>query len=265
MNRDNLKVALLPLDIDPFPENNFRKVGEVLPLVAADTDILVLPELFSTGFYIKPATIATLADSDDGPTLKHLRKWASEYGFAIAGSFLAAEADGHYYNRAFFIKPSGEATFYNKRHLFSPGSEGRCLTPGIAPIPVIDYREWKIALSVCYDLRFPVWTRNKDYFYDVMIIPANWPVSRSYAWHHLLIARAIENQAAWIGCNRSGSDKGGDYDGTSQVYDATGHPIGRMEETTGIMYAEISREVMEKYRKSLPTYLDADSFTIQIP
>lgn len=261
MSFESLKIALYPLDISVNPEENFTSVEKILPLVAPDTDILVLPELFSTGFYLKAEAIGMLADIPGGRTERTLANWSATFGLAIAGSFLAVE-NGSVFNRAFFVTPQGNFTFYDKRHLFSPGAEGRSLTPGAHPYPVIRYRDWKIALSVCYDLRFPVWTRNVDYAYDVMILPANWPVSRSYAWHHLLIARAIENQAAWVGCNRSGADRGGVYDGTSQVYDATGHPIGFIDESSKIMYAVISREVMDKYREALPTNLDADSFVI---
>lgn len=262
MEADILKVALYPLVISEEPEKNLRSVAQVMKSLAPGTDIFVLPEMFSTGFYLKKENIPGLAQTMNGSTMTALKSLASEHQCCMAGSFLC-EDSGRYYNRAFFITPEGEVHHYDKRHLFSPGFESSILSGGSAKSPVITYKGWKIAMSVCYDLRFPVWTRRHEGFsYDVMIVPANWPSSRGYAWHHLLIARAIENQAAWVGCDCGGSDKYGDYDGMSQVYDATGHPIGRMDEANGIMYADIDRAVTEKYRSKLPTHIDQDSFSI---
>lgn len=256
-----MKVTVLPLDIvwSDKSENMFA-VANKLSQIDKDTDIVVLPELFSTGFVADKLTMSTMAESNNGPTMETLRCWASVYNVAICGSFLACSGN-QYFNRAFFLEPSGDETFYDKAHLFSLSNESSLLTAGHQPIPVVRYRGWNISLCICYDLRFPVWCRNVDSKYDLMIVVANWPTSRQYAWEHLLIARAIENQAYVIGCNRTGSDDYGKYaDCMTFVSDYVGQNISKNE--NGIVSATLDKENLENYRQKFPVLNDCDHFTM---
>lgn len=160
----------------------------------------------------------------------------------------------------FFIEPSGEETFYDKRHLFSVGREGAIFHPGTTPMNIVRFRGWNIALIICYDLRFPVWCRCVDNRYDLMLVIASWPRSRGYAFEHLLVARAIENQCTVVGCDRGGSDEFGQYDGLTQIYDSHGMPVGTEEEP--FVVADLSLNKVQAYRESFPVSRDADDFTI---
>lgn len=182
-----LKVAIYPMKIAwADPEENLRNVESVLTHAQSDFDILVLPELFSTGFLQDNQVISTLAEPVSGRTVTRLKELASGHSIAIAGSFLCRVGDC-VYNRGFIIEPSGEETYYDKRHLFSLSSEHKVFTPGEHLPPVVRFRGWNISLIVCYDLRFPVWCRNMNQSYDMMLVPANWPSSRGYAWELSLI------------------------------------------------------------------------------
>ena len=208
MNRytDFLRIATLPMPIAWGDRNaNIAFVEQALSSLPEKTDIVVLPELFTTGYSDDPETMAELAERNTGDTVNTLRRWASRYGCAFAGSFLASTPP-HYYNRGFIIEPNGDETFYDKRHLFSLSNEARMFAPGTTPPPVVRFRGWNISLIVCYDLRFPVWCRSRHNSYDLLLVVANWPKARGYAFEHLLIARAIENQCAVVGANRGGSD-----------------------------------------------------------
>lgn len=266
MTDNILKVATAALDIAwGDPEANLANVGRTLQLLGPDVDLLVLPELFSTGYVGDPSVLPELAQSGGGSTIANLTAQAARSGVAIAGSFLACSGN-KYYNRAFFIEPSGEQTFYDKRHLFALSSEGELYTSGREAMPVIRYRGWNITMMVCYDLRFPVWARNRANAYDLMLVPANWPHARSYAWEHLLIARAIENQSAVIGANRSGSDDYGVYDDSSYIFDAMGNSVGRRvarrSAPAPLLTAELSLEAIREARRRLPAWKSAENFNI---
>lgn len=257
-----IKIAAVDLNIVwGDPETNLNHVEKIISRLPADTDIVVLPELFSTGFMDDPDVLEELSQTNGGDTIHRITAMARRYNMAIAGSF-AARTGHHYFNRGFFIEPSGEETFYDKKHLFGPSVEAKNFTPGTGHIPVVRYRGWNISLVVCYDLRFPVWMRNRHNAYDLLIIPANWPHARAYAWEHLLIARAIENQSVVVGCNRSGSDAFGTYDALTYIFDALGQPVGHRLEGLPVVYAEVDISDIARARRKLPVADDADEFTL---
>lgn len=265
MHDSKLKIALLPNDIAWGDiEENLHATAHRLNRVAPDTDIAVVPEMFTTGFITEPTLLCSIDERRTADTFEHIRRWAQYFRIAIAGSIVATEGN-NCYNRAFFIEPSGDETFYDKRHLFSMGGESRTFTPGRHHCPIIRYRGCNIMMSVCYDLRFPVWNRNTDLKYDLLIIPANWPDSRIYAWRQLLTARAIENQAYVAGCNRTGSDDYGTYgEGYSYVLNDWGENCSTVDPETGIVYATIDLAKLERHRNNFGVWRDADPFAIDI-
>lgn len=259
---DTITIAVLPLDIVQADKNaNLHNVETLMQSIDPATDVVVLPELFSTGFIADHDAMCKLSETDTGITIDAIHKLAARHNMAICGSFLARTGES-YYNRAFFIEPSGEETFFDKRHLFALSRESVMLSPGCSSVPLIRFRGWTFSMIVCYDIRFPVWCRNTDMAYDVMLVPANWPQSRRYAWEHLLIGRAIENQAYYIGADRSGNDDYGCYDDMTVAVDFYGREIGVRDASAGIVYVRTDRQAIEKARKSMPTMLDADIFTI---
>lgn len=262
--KDALKIAAIPLDIRKADVgHNLRETERILGSLDDDTDLAVLPELFTTAFIDDPVQLAELAEGTDGPAMTAVRRLAGDRGMAIAGSFLCVE-EGVYLNRGFVVTPSGDAVFYDKRHLFCLSPEASLCRAGRDVMPVVGYKGWNIAIAVCYDLRFPAWCRNRGQRYDVLLVPANWPQAREYAWNHLLIARAIENQAVVVGADRSGSDAYGCYDGLTAVYDPMGKPVGAVSGADGVVYATVSLERLRKLRRSLPFGKDADGFTLDL-
>lgn len=258
----NLPIALLPLDIAyADPAENLRKVSLAAKNLKEGVRLLVLPELFTTGYLKNPEKMKRLAALPDGPTVTFLRQLASLHDIAIAGSFLANDND-RYFNRAFLVLPGGDMFFYDKRHLFTYGGEDKVYTAGSGTSPIVDYRGWRIKLAVCYDLRFPCWCRNRpDDPYDILLFPSNWPEQRAYPFRQLLIARAIENQACVVGANRSGSDPSGDYPRSmSMVFDHMGMPVG--EDGGDFIYATLNRDTLSKARRNFPVMHDADTFSM---
>ena len=209
---DVLRVSLIQTDIVWEDKRaNLDKCAAILSHITGDCDLVVFPEMFTTGFSMNAQS---LAEDVNGETISTVKCWASSLDMAVTGSFIACE-DGHYYNRAFFITPDGQTYYYDKRHLFSMAGETKIYTAG-SKRPIISYRGWNICLQICYDLRFPVWSRNQDHAYDLLIYMANWPEVRSSVWQPLLQARAIENQTYVCGVNRTGVDgKGFNYIGGS--------------------------------------------------
>ena len=240
-------------------EENLSYFGELLRRVSGRTDLAVLPETFSTGFSMN---VEALADPMDGTTVATIKGWSERYKMAVAGSFIARE-EGKYYNRAFFVTPDGEASYYDKRHLFRMAGEDRHFSAGDKPL-VVRYKDWNICLQVCYDLRFPVWSRNVNNAYDLLIYVANWPEARKKAWKVLLQARAIENMAYVCGVNRVGVDgKGFAFRGDSMIYDARGKKLadaGKRDETTRT--CALSKTDLEAFRAKFPAWKDADAFQL---
>lgn len=260
---DRLRVAVLPLDIaQSDKEANFHAVEAALELLPQGTDIAVLPELFTTGYVADEGALQSLAERNTQTTVDRIRHWADRCGCAFCGSFLASTPP-HIYNRGFFIEPNGDDTFYDKAHLFSVSDEARLLTAGTVPPAPVRFRGWNVAMIVCYDLRFPVWCRNRGLEYDIMLVPANWPRSREYAWTHLLIARAIENQAAIVGADRGGEDQYGIYEDMTRFYNALGRPLGgRAADDSPWFVADFHKSDLQEYRRKFPVANDADAFSV---
>jgi predicted amidohydrolase len=213
--------------------------------------------MFTTAFSMAPEP---LAETMDGETVSWMKSVAKAKNAAITGSIIITE-NGNYYNRLLFVFPSGEIKSYDKRHLFTLSGENKTYTPGKERL-VVDYKGWKICLLICYDLRFPVFSRNTE-DYELLIYVANWPKPRINAWDILLKARAIENMSYVIGVNRIGNDENGhEYIGHSQVIDGLGNPICEPSETEGIFMAELNKQELIELRKKFSFLDDRDHFTV---
>lgn len=261
-----MKICSIPLDIVyASPECNLRIAREALDEVETDTDLVVLPELFTTAFVPDMPTVSTIAEGNNGPTMTAVREWARTLGMAIAGSFLATDGEGHFYNRGFFAEPSGETVYYDKRHLFPLSTEDKVYTAGREFPPLITYMGWRFRMVLCFDVRFPVWTRNRpENMYDVLLVPANWPHSRAGQFKILLAARGVENQIYVIAANRSGEDKYGVYEYTdSGMYDNLGTPVHETR-GNGFHYALLDREALMSGRKRFPAYVATDRWSIEL-
>lgn len=232
--------------------DNVRKANAMID-DAPKADLYVLPEMFSTGFATCPEGIAEEEGSD---TLSWMKRKAEEKDAAIAGS-VAISSGGKYYNRLYFVKPDGSVAFYDKRHLFSYAGEDEHYTCGDERV-VVEWRGVRIMLQVCYDLRFPVFSRNHG-DYDMVVYVAAWPTSRIHVWDTLLKARAMENQCYVAGVNRIGSDPNCDYCGHSVIISPYGKEIATCEELTECSaQADIDMEQLEAFRKKFPVLNDAD-------
>lgn len=248
---------------------NITQLRKNIDFLPSGIDLVILPEMFSTGFIVDKDSANNLAERNTEDTIKELQNLSNEHRFAIAGSFLARTA-GKLYNRAFFIEPSGDETFYDKHHLFRMAGECDIFSAGAVQSPVVRFRGWNIKLLVCYDLRFPVWCRNtKDNNFDLLIFVANWPKARINAWTTLLSARAIENESYVCGVNRCGVDPNGiEYaDGTSAIIDYKGKIIGcRNTESKHpqIINAVLDYKKLQSFREKFPAWKDADDFDIVI-
>lgn len=259
----NLRVATLPVAISQADkEANLAAVEKAIEKLPEGTDIVVLPELFSTGYMEDSDVLRALAERNTGETIDRIKSWAARTGAAFAGSYLATTHPG-IYNRGFFIEPSGEETFYDKHHLFSLSQEPRLFAAGTERPPIVRFRGWNISLIVCYDLRFPVWCRTRKSDYDLLLVVANWPKVRAYAWEHLLIARAIENQCCVVGANRGGKDAYGDYEGMSYIFDGRGMAVGVKPDDSPFIVADLDGARQDSYRRKFPFQNDADEFLIQ--
>ncbi|MDR0907998.1 MAG: amidohydrolase [Rikenellaceae bacterium] len=222
------------------------------------TDLIVLPEMFTTGFATEPAGIA----ERDGDTLSWMQQQASQTGAAIVGS-VAVEERGMFYNRLFFVKPDGSYATYDKRHLFSFAGEDKHYTSGTKRV-VVEWAGFRILVQVCYDLRFPVFARWQG-DYDMIVYVANWPAARIDVWNTLLRARAIENASWVVAVNRVGRDPYKDYPGCSQVVDFKGHVVARAaSDTPEAVFVEIDRESLDTFRHKFPVLSDADRFKLNL-
>lgn len=260
----DLKVCLCPFEIKwNDKEANLTKLQNLLEEVHPETDLLVLPETFSTGFPVPDKeSVREMAERNTGRTIDMLKSLANKHNIAMAGSFLA-DSGGSLYNRAFFIEPGGEETFADKRHLFTMAGEKKAFSRGYERLSV-RYRGWNIAMVICYDIRFPVWCRNFGNEYDLLLAVANWPKARVEAWNKLLAARAIENEAYVCGVNCRGIDtQGFEYDGSTLAIDFKGKGIGVMS-ANGLVYASLSLDNLEKFRTKFPAWKDADTFSIDL-
>jgi predicted amidohydrolase len=237
---------------------NLEHISSIIDAAAPGSGIVVLPEMFTTGFTMNPEP---LAEAMDGPTVLWMKDRAAAGGYALCGSVIIRE-EGLLYNRMIFITPSGDVTFYDKRHLHTMSGEHVVYSRGNKRV-VVPYREFSFNLLVCYDLRFPVWSRNRGDT-DVIIYSANWPSVRNSVWKALLVARAIENQCYVIGVNRVGANPDGtSYTGDSAIIGPKGEMLASLEPgAEGVASAVLSRETLDKYREDMPIWRDADAFTI---
>ena len=260
-----LKVAIFQMDIVwENPTENCRKVAEWIEREAGDADLVVLPEMFATGFSMNPAAIA---QEMDGQIVTAMRDLAVSSGKAIITSIAIhdhirrTEPEMGYFNRLFFFAPDGVWLTYNKRHLFRMGGEHEKYVGGNSR-QIIHYKGFRICPLICYDLRFPVFSRNRQ-DYDVLVYVACWPEPRRNAWSTLLRARAIENQAYVIGVNRCGTEPKNIYSGDSAILDYLGQPLAEATPSVECMTsATLSLEALETFRKGFPAHLDADSYAL---
>ena len=225
--------------------------------ITAAIDLIVLPEMFTTGFTMNPENVA---ETMQGETVMWLKAFAKAKKSAITGSAVIKE-NNNFYNRMLFIFPSGEIQFYDKKHLFTLAGEDKVYTSGTQKV-IVKYLDWKICLQVCYDLRFPAFSRNSE-DYDLLVYVASWPKIRTNAWDALLQARAIENMSYAIGVNRIGTDANGyEYIGHSQAVDFLGNYVLEPEETEGVFIVVLEKEKMLETRHRLGFLNDRDSFEI---
>ncbi len=229
--------------------------------LANSTDVIVLPEMFTTGFTMETAR---LAEPPEGPTCEWLRKLSAATNAAITGSLIVNAGTADYRNRMLFVQPDGAVHFYDKRHLFRMGGEHKAFAAGSSNV-VVSWRGFRIGLLVCYDLRFPVWSRRRAEFdYDVLIYVANWPAVRAYPWTQLLRARAIENQSFVIGLNRIGRDGHGiAHQGDSTALDFLGKPLVELDSAAGTATAVLDGGTLRVFREKFPAQLDADDFELK--
>lgn len=224
----------------------------------AETDLIILPEMFASGFTMNPQAVA---ETMDGDTVKWMQQTATAKNCAITGS-LVIEEDGTFYNRLLFVLPNGEIKSYNKRHLFSYAGEHEFYTAGAEKL-LVDYKGFRICPLVCYDLRFPVFARNNN-DYDVLLYVANWPQVRTLAWDTLLRARAIENLSYTIGVNRIGQDANGHaYVGHSQIIDPLGNYITEPFEDDAVVTINLDKQTLLDTRQKFAFLNDRDSFSIE--
>lgn len=244
-------------------EANIAAVAQAMADMPQGVDIVLLPEMFSTGFVTGDKdTVIRLAERNIDFTITAIRRLAAQYNVAIAGTFIARTL-AKIFNRAFFIEPSGDDTYYDKRHLFAPGNETECYCRGESFPPIIRYRGWNILPLVCYDLRFPAFCRNINRRYDVILVMANWPRQRINAWRTLLAARAIENQCFVAGVNRTGTDPAGlEYPtGSSFVFDFLGNQIGRPYGDIAVA-GQCDEAAYRRHLERFPAWRDADELTL---
>ncbi len=261
----DLKISIIQTDI------HWEDIGANLAMFeekiwqVGPTDVIVLPEMFTTGFTMKASK---LAEHMNMRTFKWMKQMADQTGALILGSFIANVHD-RYYNRLLWMEPGGNFKTYDKRHLFRMADEQHTYSPGESLL-IGHWKGWRICPLVCYDLRFPVWSRNrwnatlKKMSYDVLVYVANWPQVRSAAWKTLLDARAIENLSFVVGVNRVGTDGNGvEYNGNSAVIGPKGDPIFQVEGEEAIKTVELNAHSLQAFRDRFPAYLDADDFSIE--
>lgn len=237
------------------PANRDRFTG-LLEGHEGTTDLVVLPEMFTTGFSMNSME---LAEAMDGPTVAWMQDQARKLDAALYGSVIIGEG-GRYFNRGLFVEPGGNVTTYDKRHLFRYADETSHFSPGRERV-VVEWRGWRLLLQICFDLRFPVFARNRG-DYDAILYIASWPEPRSYAWKQLLIARAIENQCYVVGVNRVGMDgKGIHYAGGSALIDPKGTAFA-IDPDGSVLTGRLDRASLEDFRKKFPVAMEADAFTL---
>jgi predicted amidohydrolase len=260
-------LTITTIQSDLFWENkraNLEQFEEKIWNRDIKTEIVVLPEMFSTGFSMKPEI---LAETMDGETVEWMKRVSAENGIIITGSIIIKDGD-QFFNRLIWMLPNGQYGHYDKRHLFAYGKEDQHYSGGNKRL-IASVKGWKINLLVCYDLRFPVWARQQNNEanpeYDLLIYVANWPERRSHAWKTLLCARAIENQCYVIGVNRVGNDGNNIYhSGNSLVIDPLGQVLYHKEDEEDVNTITLSKDKLEEVRATFPFWKDADDFNLSM-
>ncbi|MCE1199644.1 MAG: amidohydrolase [Marinilabiliales bacterium] len=256
---DELKIALLQKELLwEDPAGNRSNFERMMSSLNDRVDLILLPEMFTTGFTMNAEPLAETMNGESISWMKHI---ASAFQAAVAGSLIVKEGRS-YFNRLLFIQPGGEVQHYDKRHLFPLGGEDQVFCAGEDQV-VVSFRGWRIRLCICYDLRFPVWSRNRQDT-DLLIYAANWPASRQLVWDTLLRARAIENQVYVAGVNRTGKDgMDTNHAGASQVIGPTGEPIVYAgKEGEELLCATLSLTSLKKVREKFPFGNAADAFEL---
>ncbi|MEL6670964.1 MAG: amidohydrolase [Bacteroidota bacterium] len=263
--RQKIRVAALQMNLHWHEaEKNRLAADQMLAEFSQEIDLLLLPEMFTTGFSMSPAKIA---ETEQGPTVAWMQQVAEARECVVGGSVIIEEG-GNYFNRFLWVDKNGLQARYNKRHLFSMAGEDGPYTAGTENV-ILNIQGWKVMAQICYDLRFPVWSRNQvqadgGLLYDLLIYVANWPRPRVRHWESLLHARAIENQAYVIGVNRVGEDPNGlSYSGSSMILDHMGDRMAYETETPQLLQAELDPAPMDRYREKFPIWQDSDAFSIQ--
>ncbi len=240
------------------PIENRNHLEKLIAKASDKIDLLVLPEMFSSGFTMHPERVA---ETMEGPTIKWMQQMAHSKNAALCGSLVIQE-NQHYYNRLVFVFPNGDLKTYDKRHTFTLAGEHKVYKAGSEKL-ILDFKGWKICPLICYDLRFPVWARNIEN-YDLLMYVANWPVQRIKAWDSLLQARAIENMAYCLGVNRVGFDANKyEYNGHSAIYNVLGDCLAMAKEGhQELLEVQLTKTHIERYRKKLQFLEDRDHFSI---
>lgn len=253
---NSLKVSLVQAHLQWHdPMANFKHIDLILK-DCMDSDLIVLPEMWSSGFTMKAHEYYKQTDE----AIDLMKQWSQECQALIVGSLITKVGE-NYYNRLYAILENEISATYDKKHLFAFSGEDRYYTSGNER-KIIEYKSWRICLNICYDLRFPVWCRN-DNDYDVLLFTANWPNKRIDAWRSLLKARAIENQSYVIGCNCFGTDAWkNDYSGFSGFYDYSGKKLLELSDKSGVLTEEFSQESLSDFRGNFPFLGDRDAFVI---
>ena len=254
---ENLKVALIQTDLVwENPAKNRSVLETKINAISNEINLIILPEMFTTGFSMTPANIA---ETMNGETVLWLQGLAKQKNTAITGSLIISE-NNKYYNRLLFVYPSGEIKQYDKKHTFTLAGEHKVYTPGTTQL-IVDYLGWKICPLICYDLRFPVWARNTKN-YDLLLYVASWPKIRINAWDNLLKARAIENMSYTLGVNRVGTDANGfEYSGNTVAYDALGNCLAKNNKGTAeILLITLNKEQQSTLRNKFQFLEDRDEF-----
>ncbi|WP_299225403.1 amidohydrolase [uncultured Psychroserpens sp.] len=258
--KDDLTIALFQTNlIWEHPEQNRINLGKKISTLTKPVDVIVLPEMFTSGFTMNASSVA---ESMNGTTVSWMQDLAKQTYAAITGSIVIKE-DDKYYNRLLFVHPDGRIDCYNKKHTFTLAGEHEIYQSGNS-ISIINYKGWKIKPLICYDLRFPVWSRNVE-GYDLLLYVANWPKVRINAWNALLKARAIENMSYCVGVNRVGLDANNhEYSGHSAIYDTLGERLDTTpNDKEAVEIVTLHKSHIETYRNKLGFLNDKDAFSLK--
>jgi omega-amidase len=264
-NMSDLRVTTIQTNLHwENPTANLAMLEEKISKIRSGTDVIILPETFTTGFSMN---VQSLAEPMNLHTFKWMRNMAERTGALLLGSCIIKE-DGHYFNRLIWMESNGSFQHYDKRHLFRMAGEDKVFSSGRSRL-IAEWKGWKICPMVCYDLRFPAWCRNRynkddgSLAYDLLVYVANWPAARSHHWQTLLHARAIENLSYVVGVNRVGIDgKGIAYEGKTLVLNAKGEPLYEVGSVEESRTTTLSQSDLQDWRSKFPAYLDADEFQL---